>query len=123
MVLFLPIYLSHSFSPFLIYRVSQNNVYTHFYSLLLLTYFSFPFRFNTEIIMAARLSFEQIKFILECYWKFVNAVEGQIHFRREFQTSLELEINLKQMDAFRMFTISISEDNRHRQAPQGTKEY
>lgn len=73
--------------------------------------------------MAARLSFEQIKFILECYKKFENAVEGQRQFRREFQTSLELEINLKQMYVFRMSTISISEDNRHQQAPQGTKEY
>ena len=34
--------------------------------------------------MAARLDFEERKFILKCYWKYENAVEVQRQFRREF---------------------------------------
>ncbi|XP_036359276.1 uncharacterized protein LOC118763655 [Octopus sinensis] len=35
-------------------------------------------------VMAARLDFEERKFILKCYWKYENAVEVQRQFRREF---------------------------------------
>lgn len=38
-----------------------------------------------QLIMEARLSFEQRKFILKCYWKCENAVEVQRQFRREFR--------------------------------------
>eukprot|EP00106_Octopus_bimaculoides_P008224 XP_014775666.1 PREDICTED: uncharacterized protein LOC106872990 [Octopus bimaculoides] len=36
--------------------------------------------------MADRLSFEQRKLVLKCYWRCENAVEVQRQFRREFQT-------------------------------------
>ncbi|CAI9738053.1 Hypothetical predicted protein [Octopus vulgaris] len=40
-----------------------------------------------ELMMADKLSFEQRKFTLKCYWKCENVVEVQREFRREFQAN------------------------------------
>ena len=79
--------------------------------------------------MAARLDFEERKFILKYYWKYENAVEVQRQFRSLTKNhqhellSLELEISLKLMELLRTSIRSIPEDHVHRQALERKKEY
>lgn len=44
--------------------------------------------------MAARLSFEQRKLILKCYWKFESTVEVQGQFRRVFPTAPPMQLTI-----------------------------
>ena len=43
---------------------------------------AYSFYSPAELMLAAKLSFDQRKFILKCYWKYKNAVEVQRHFTR-----------------------------------------
>ena len=44
-----------------------------------------------------RLSFEQRKFILKCYWKYENAVGVQRRFRRQFQTDPPSRLTIRRI--------------------------
>lgn len=45
-------------------------------------------------MMTVKLSFEQRKFILKCYWKCGNLVEVQRQLRKEFQTNLPMRLTI-----------------------------
>lgn len=44
-----------------------------------------------------RLSVEQRKFILKCYWKYENAVEVQRQFRREYQDDPPTRLTIRRI--------------------------
>ena len=48
-------------------------------------------------MMAARLSFEERRFILKCYWKYENTVEVQRQFSREFQEEPPRRVSISGM--------------------------
>ena len=48
-------------------------------------------------MVETRLSFEQRKFILKCYWKYENAVEVQRRSRRKVQTDPPIRLTIRRI--------------------------